>query len=87
MIVGTAISMVGSGLYLMLDLDTSRALWATFLVVCGLGTGFAINMPYTVVQAVLTLVPLVAYILVQLGRLTTTLISARTMCLQETVRP
>lgn len=53
MIIGTAIGIVGSGLFLMLDLETSKALWATFLVICGLGTGFAINLPYTVVQAIL----------------------------------
>ncbi|RYP77943.1 hypothetical protein DL771_000802 [Monosporascus sp. 5C6A] len=54
MIVGTTIGMVGSGLFLMLDLETSTALWAVFLVVCGIGTGFAINLPYTIVQAILT---------------------------------
>lgn len=54
MIIGTAIGMIGSGLFLMLDLHTSTALWAVFLVVCGIGTGFAINLPYTIAQAVLT---------------------------------
>lgn len=55
MVIGTAIGTVGSGLFLMLDLDTKTVLWAVFLVICGLGTGFAINLPYTVAQAVLTL--------------------------------
>lgn len=54
MVLGTGIGAVGSGLFLMLDLGTRPALWATFLVICGLGTGFAINLPYTVAQAVLT---------------------------------
>lgn len=54
MIIGTAIGMVGSGLILMLDLHTSTTLWAVFLVVYGIGTGFAINLPYTIAQAVLT---------------------------------
>lgn len=53
MILGTAVALVGSGLFLMLDLQTSTALWAVFLVVCGIGTGFAINLPYTIVQVVL----------------------------------
>lgn len=54
MVIGAAIGTVGSGLFLMLDLNTKVALWAVFLVICGLGTGFAINLPYTVAQAVLT---------------------------------
>ncbi|KAI1312742.1 efflux pump antibiotic resistance protein [Xylaria venustula] len=53
MILGTAFALVGSGLFLMLDLQTSTALWAIFLVVCGVGTGFSINLPYTIVQVVL----------------------------------
>ncbi|RYP80357.1 hypothetical protein DL769_002506 [Monosporascus sp. CRB-8-3] len=54
MIVGTVIGTVGSALFLMLNLDTSTALWAVFLVVYGTSTGFAINLQYTVVQAILT---------------------------------
>ncbi|KAK9416944.1 putative Major facilitator superfamily (MFS) profile domain-containing protein [Seiridium unicorne] len=54
MTIGTAIGLLGSGLFLELDIDTPRAVWAVILVVCGLGTGFAINLPYTVVQAILT---------------------------------
>ncbi|KAJ4422061.1 hypothetical protein N0V82_003251 [Gnomoniopsis sp. IMI 355080] len=53
-IIGTAVGTVGCGLFLMLDLDTSTVIWAVFLVVCGAGTGFAINLPYTIAQAVLT---------------------------------
>ncbi|ETS73853.1 hypothetical protein PFICI_14799 [Pestalotiopsis fici W106-1] len=53
-IVGTCIGIVGSGLFLYLDLGTSTALWAVFLVVCGVGVGLAINLPYTIVQAILT---------------------------------
>lgn len=54
MIIGSAVGTIGSGLFLMLDLHTTKALWAVFLVICGLGTGFAINLPYTVAQAALT---------------------------------
>lgn len=54
MIIGTMIAMVGSGLFLLLDLQTSTALWAVFLVICGIGTGLVINLAYTIVQAVLT---------------------------------
>lgn len=53
MVGGTAIAIVGSGLFLLLDLQTSTILWAVFLVVCGVGTGLAINLPYTIVQALL----------------------------------
>ncbi|KAI1815752.1 major facilitator superfamily domain-containing protein [Poronia punctata] len=54
MIVGTAIGLTGCGLFLLLGLETSRASWAVFLVICGVGTGISINLPYTLVQAVLT---------------------------------
>jgi hypothetical protein len=54
MVVGTAIATVGSGLILMIDLDTSTVLWAVYLVVNGIGIGLAINLPYTIVQAILT---------------------------------
>ncbi|KAH8759347.1 major facilitator superfamily domain-containing protein [Diaporthe sp. PMI_573] len=53
-IFGTAVGMIGSGLFLMFSLSTPTALWAVFLVVCGVGTGISINIPYTIVQAVLT---------------------------------
>ncbi|KAK4220328.1 hypothetical protein QBC37DRAFT_436144 [Rhypophila decipiens] len=36
----------------MLGLDSPTAHWATFLVICGVGTGMAINLPYTIVQEV-----------------------------------
>ncbi|XDG01573.1 hypothetical protein ABKA04_001188 [Annulohypoxylon sp. FPYF3050] len=51
--IGTSIGVLGSGLFLMLDLETSTAEWAVFLVVCGVGTGIAINLPYTIFQAIL----------------------------------
>ncbi|KAK7190343.1 hypothetical protein DPSP01_006165 [Paraphaeosphaeria sporulosa] len=54
MIVGTAISIVGSGLVMTLDVGTSTAKWAGFLVVCGFGTGMSINHPYTAIQAIMT---------------------------------
>lgn len=53
MIIGTAIAVVGSGLLLLFGLETTAAQWASFLVICGLGTGFSINLPYTIIQAVL----------------------------------
>ncbi|KAF3001067.1 hypothetical protein E8E14_000043 [Neopestalotiopsis sp. 37M] len=34
-------------------IGTSTISWAVFLVVCGIGTGLAINLPYTIVQAIL----------------------------------
>jgi hypothetical protein len=53
MIVGTAISIVGSGLIIRLQADSTTAEWAGFLIVCGLGTGMSINHPYTAVQTVI----------------------------------
>ncbi|KUJ10943.1 MFS general substrate transporter [Mollisia scopiformis] len=54
MVVGTAISAVGSGLLTMLKVDTPTWEWALFMVICGIGTGLAINLPYTAVQVVLS---------------------------------
>lgn len=53
MIGGTALSVVGSGLLTTLGVDTSTALWASFSVICGVGIGLGINVPYTAVQVVL----------------------------------
>ncbi|KAH8651556.1 efflux pump antibiotic resistance protein [Tricladium varicosporioides] len=50
---GTAVSIVGSGLLTMLNVDTATVHWAAFMVICGAGTGMAINLPYTAVQVVL----------------------------------
>lgn len=52
-VIGTVIGIIGSGLFLLLDLNTSTALWAVYLVVCGVGTGLAINLVYAMVQTVL----------------------------------
>lgn len=54
MIIGTLVGTIGCGLFLMLDLSTSTTLWAVFLVVCGIGTGLSINLPYTIAQVILT---------------------------------
>lgn len=48
------ISIVGSALITTLEVGTATEIWATFLVICGIGTGMAINLPYTAVQAVLS---------------------------------
>jgi hypothetical protein len=52
MIVGTAVSIIGSVL-LTLDADTSTIKWAAYMVVVGIGTGSAVNLPYTALQVVL----------------------------------
>lgn len=43
----------------MLDVHTSHVQWATYFVTCGVGTGFAINLPYTAVSTVLNEVDMV----------------------------
>jgi len=37
----------------MLDQDTIHAVWVESFIICGIGTGMAINLPYTAVSAVL----------------------------------
>lgn len=44
---------VGSGLITLLSRDTPHLVWATYFLICGVGTGCAINLPYTAVSAVL----------------------------------
>ncbi|KAI1169477.1 MFS general substrate transporter [Nemania sp. FL0916] len=53
MIAGTLIGTIGSGLFLLLNLETPIAVWAVLLVISGAGTGFAINLIYTIVQVIL----------------------------------
>ena len=44
---------VGSGLITMLNRHTPHGAWAAYFIVCGVGTGGAINLPYTSVSVVL----------------------------------
>ena len=53
MIVGTAVSIIGSALLITLDADTSTIKWAAYMVVVGIGTGSAVNLPYTALQVAL----------------------------------
>ncbi|KAH9863980.1 hypothetical protein J1614_009913 [Plenodomus biglobosus] len=53
LILGTAIQLVGSGLLITLDADTSKIKWAAYMVITGIGTGIGVNLPYTAVQVVL----------------------------------
>ncbi|KAF2746810.1 MFS general substrate transporter [Sporormia fimetaria CBS 119925] len=50
---GTAISLVGSGLLTLLSPNTALGTWVAYFLVIALGTGIAINHPYTAVQTVL----------------------------------
>ena len=50
MIVGEIICIVGTALLTRLELGTSTAIWATFLVVTGFGMGIAMQLPYTAIQ-------------------------------------
>ena len=53
MITGTAVSIIGYGLLTTIGIDSPTVLWATYLVVCGIGMGTGMNVPYTALQAVL----------------------------------
>ncbi|KAF2869455.1 permease of the major facilitator superfamily [Massariosphaeria phaeospora] len=56
---GTALSVIGSGLVILLDIDTTHTAWAAYFVICGIGIGAAINLPYTAVSTVLNEVDMV----------------------------
>ncbi|KAF2692141.1 MFS general substrate transporter [Lentithecium fluviatile CBS 122367] len=51
---GTLVSVPGSYLLTMLDLNTNLGTWVAFFLVVAIGTGLSINHPYTAVQAILT---------------------------------
>lgn len=53
MIAGTIIAIVGAGLLVTIDTNTSTVKWATYMVINGLGTGIAQQLPYTALQVVL----------------------------------
>lgn len=44
---------IGSGLLTTLRTDTTTALWATFMVLTGLGLGLGVNVPHIAIQAVM----------------------------------
>ncbi|KAF2120122.1 major facilitator superfamily-domain-containing protein [Lophiotrema nucula] len=56
---GTAVSVIGSGLITLMDLETPHASWVGYFLICGIGTGAAINLPYTAVSTVLVEVDMV----------------------------
>jgi MFS family permease len=43
----------GAGLLTTITTSTSTALWATFMVLCGLGLGLGVNVPHIAIQAVM----------------------------------
>jgi hypothetical protein len=53
MIVGQTISVVGAGLITRLDGATTTVVWASYLVITGIGMGMAMQLPYTALQVVL----------------------------------
>ena len=44
---------IGAGLLTTLRVDTSTALWATYMVLTGLGLGLGVNVPHIAIQAVM----------------------------------
>ncbi|GAA86110.1 efflux pump antibiotic resistance protein [Aspergillus luchuensis IFO 4308] len=53
MVLGQVISIIGTACLTKLEVGTSTALWATFLVIAGVGHGLGLQMPFTAVQVVL----------------------------------
>lgn len=60
MIVGQLVAIVGTVFLARLNVDTRTVLWATYLVITGIGTGMGLQMPFTGVQVVLRFVPIPA---------------------------
>lgn len=59
MISGTIIAIIGAGLLITINTNTSTVQWATYMVINGLGTGIAQQLPYTALQVVLRYLNLV----------------------------
>ncbi|PHH88186.1 hypothetical protein CDD83_7860 [Cordyceps sp. RAO-2017] len=53
MIAGQLVAIVGNALLTRIQVDTPTAVWATYLVVTGIGTGMGLQTPFTAVQLVL----------------------------------
>jgi hypothetical protein len=44
---------IGAGFLTTISITTLTALWATFMVLCGLGLGLGVNVPHIAIQAVM----------------------------------
>ncbi|CAG9988255.1 unnamed protein product [Clonostachys byssicola] len=53
MVAGQLVAIVGNVLLSRISVDTATAVWATYLVITGIGTGMGLQMPFTAVQLVL----------------------------------
>ncbi|ROV87914.1 hypothetical protein VSDG_09486 [Cytospora chrysosperma] len=54
MIIGQLIAIIGTVFLSRLNVDTGTVLWATYLVVTGIGTGMGLQMPFTGVNLILS---------------------------------
>lgn len=53
MVLGQIVAVIGTAFLTRMNVDTQTAVWATYLVITGLGTGIGLQMPFTAVQVVL----------------------------------
>ncbi|KAK8075551.1 MFS general substrate transporter [Apiospora hydei] len=53
MVIGPLVAIVGNALLARITVDTRTAVWATYLVVIGIGTGMGLQIPFTAVQVTL----------------------------------
>ena len=53
MFLGQTLCIVGTGLLTRIDFGTATAIWATYLVITGLGHGIGLQLPFTALQVVL----------------------------------
>jgi hypothetical protein len=53
MLAGTVICSIGTGLLIIIGIETPTAVWAAFMAAAGLGDGMCTNLPYSAIQAIL----------------------------------
>jgi len=53
MVAGQFVAIIGTVLLSRLNTDTPTAVWATYLVITGVGLGMGLQMPFTALQVVL----------------------------------
>ena len=73
---------IGAGLITRLDIDTPTAQWVVFLMIAGIGSGTAMQLPYTALQIDLR------FVLLRLSlSILTDFATAKQMCQSATVSP
>lgn len=56
MALGTIVAAIGAGTLTLLDMNTTTALSTIWMIIWGIGSGLAANLPFTALQAALRFV-------------------------------